>query len=448
MGNSAISDERPAWTPERITKALGEPVAGLIATIAGQAHSENIPVFLAGGVVRDLVLERTILDLDFVLEGDAIAFADTLSRTFGGAVDRHVPFGTAKWKLDSAAINKLSVTSGEIPTQIDFASARIEKYVAPAALPVVEPGSILQDLQRRDFTVNALALRIIAGSRPWQVIDPYNGYSDINGKKLRVLHDRSFIDDPTRIFRATRFSSRFGFTIESGTEILLREAIPVIQRLSGERIRHELELILRETYPEQIVTDLRALNIFSTVHDSFRVSAQLSDRYKRSREHARITSGGADDMARLNWHLLFAGIAENDVVSICARLCLTQELSKSIAGFARLLSRVDWLGSAATKASQITYFLDGMSEVALRAGLIWTVDERAVAERIKSYLDDWRYRRSTIGGNELIRAGLEPGPIFRDILDRLRSGWIDGEIMSEDQERELYLKLVEEAKTT
>ena len=448
MGNSAISDERPAWTPERITKALGESVAGLIATIAGQAHAENIPIFLAGGVVRDLVLGRKILDLDFVLEGDAIAFADTLSRIFGGAVDRHLPFGTAKWKLDRAAINKLSVTRGEIPAQIDFASARTEKYLAPAALPVVEPGSILQDLQRRDFTVNALALRITAGSRPWQVFDPYNGYSDIIGQKLRVLHDRSFIDDPTRIFRANRFSSRFGFTIESGTEILLREAIPVIQRLSGERIRNELELTLREAYPEQIVTDLRALNIFSTVHDSFRVSAQLPDRFKRSREQARIMSGDSDDMARLNWHLLFAGIAENDVVLICTRLCLTQELSKSIAGFARLISRVDWLGSAATKASQITFFLDGMSETALRAGLIWTVDEHAVAERIGSYMEDWRYRRSTVDGNELIRAGLEPGPIFRDILDRLRSGWIDGEIMSQDQERELFLKMVKDAKTT
>ncbi len=445
MGSSGKLEQRPAWTRERISKALGESAVRLIAAIAKHAHAENVAIYLAGGVVRDLVLERENTDLDFVLEGDAIAFAYNLARIYGGETERHIPFGTAKWKLDSVAINNLSLGSGVTPVQVDFATARTEEYHAPAALPVVEPGLIAQDLRRRDFTVNALALRIEAGAYPWQMLDPTNGYSDILGKKIRVLHDRSFIDDPTRIFRTFRFASRFGFTLESGTEEILRKAIPVIQRLSGERIRHELDLILREEYPERIIANLSALNIFAQIHDSFRISVRSSELFKRLREHMPQIPGNADDIAHLGWHLLFSNIAEDDALLICARLDLTADLSSSIAGFARLMAKVDWLGAPASKASAITRFLDGISATALRAGLICAIDDRSVKERMELYTVDWRHRRTTIDGNELIRTGLTPGPIYREILDKLRGAWIDGEIESQDQERELFLKMVKEA---
>jgi len=445
MGSSGKLEQRPAWNRERVSEALGESAVRLITTIAKHAHAENVAIYLAGGVIRDLVLERENLDLDFVLEGDAIAFAYSLARIYGGETERHIPFGTAKWKLDSVAINNLSLGSGVTPVQVDFATARTEEYHAPAALPVVEPGLIAQDLRRRDFTVNALALRIEAGAYPWQMLDPTNGYSDILGKKIRVLHDRSFIDDPTRIFRAFRFASRFGFTLESGTEEILRKAIPVIQRLSGERIRHELDLILREEYPERIIANLSALNIFAQIHDSFRISVRSSELFKRLREHVPKLCGNSDDIAPLRWHLLFSGIAEDDALLICARLDLTGELSSSIAGFARLMAKVDWLGAPANKASAITRFLDGISATALRAGLICASDDRSVKERMELYTVDWRHRRTTIDGNELIRTGLTPGPIYREILDKLRGAWIDGEIESQDQERELFLKMVKEA---
>ncbi|MDE2952171.1 MAG: hypothetical protein OXT68_15580 [Chloroflexota bacterium] len=445
MDSSGKLEQRPAWTRERISAALGESLVRLIATIAKHAHAENAAIYLAGGVVRDLVLQRENTDLDFVLEGDAIAFANKLARIYGGETERHIPFGTAKWKLDSAAINNLSLGSGAIPAQIDFATARTEEYLAPAALPVVEPGLIAQDLLRRDFTVNALALRIEAESCPWDMLNPGKGYSDILGKKIRVLHDRSFIDDPTRMFRAFRFASRFGFAIESGTAEILREAIPVIQRLSGERIRHELDLILREEHPERIIADLSALDIFAQIHAAFRISARSAEQFQRLREHMPKLRGNADETARLGWHLLFSGIAEDDALLICARLGLTGELSSSIAGFARLLEKLGWLGAPASKASAITRFLDGISATALRAALICNIDKHSAKERLELYLADWRHRRSAIDGNELIRAGLAPGPIYREILDKLRDAWIDGEIESQDQEHELFLKLVKEA---
>ncbi len=445
MGSSGKLEQRPAWTRERISEALGESGVRLIVTIAKHAHQEKVAIYLAGGVVRDLVLERENLDLDFVLEGDAIAFACKLARIYGGETERHIPFRTTKWKLDSAAIKNLSLESGEIPAQIDFATARMEEYRAPAALPAVEPGLIAQDLLRRDFSVNALALRIEAGSCPWDMLDPSDGYSDILRKQIRVLHDQSFIDDPTRIFRAFRFASRFGFTIESSTADSLREAIPVIQRLSGERIRHELDLIFREEYPERIIANLSALGIFAQIHSSFRISMRMVEQFKRLREDKPPMRGSSDDSARVGWLLLFSDIAEDDALLICARLDLTRELTSSIVGFTRLLAKVDWLGAPGTKASAITRFLDGISATALRAALICNIDERSVKERMELYMADWRHRQPTIDGNALIRAGLRPGPIYREILDKLRSAWIDGEIESEDQERELFLKMVKEA---
>lgn len=446
MGSTGITDQNPAWTRERIAEALGESAVRLISIIAKHAQAENAAIYLAGGVVRDLVLERKNTDLDFVIEGDALAFAHELARIYGGETERHSAFGTAKWKLDGAALNNLCLGSGTTREQIDFATARTETYFAPAALPKVEPGLIAQDLLRRDFTVNALALRIGARSRPWELLDPSRGCQDILNKKIRVLHESSFVDDPTRIFRAIRFASRFDFTIEPGTGDKLREAIPGIQLLSGERIRHELDLILREEYPERIISDLSALDIFAQIHEAFRISARLPEQFQRLREHMSGQGGDADEAAVLGWHLLFFGIAEDSARLICARLSLAGQLSSSIVGFARLLAKLDWLGAPASRASEVAGFLDGLLETALRAGLICNSDEHEVKERLERYLNDWRQCRTTIDGKELIRAGLTPGPIFREILDRLRDAWIDGEIESQDQERDLFLKLVKEAR--
>lgn len=445
MCTSGASDQSLSWTRERISKALGQASARLIESIAKHAHADGISICLAGGVVRDLLMERENKDLDFLLEGDAIAFACKLARIYGGETERHIPFGTAKWKLDSAAMGRLSAGSQTTPQQIDFTTARTETYSAPAALPAVKPASIRQDLGRRDFTLNALALHIQAGSCPWNLLDPSNGYGDINGKQIRVLHERSFIDDPTRIFRAFRFACRFGFTIESGTAAVLREAIPMIRRLSGERIRHELDLILREAYPERIMADLSALDIFTQVHDAFRISARSGEQFQRLRQNMPQAGGNADELAQLGWHLLFSGIAENDAPFIAARLGLTSELSNSIAGFARLMAKADWLGAPATKASAITRFLDGISASAWRAGLICKYGDHTFKERMDLYMTDWRHRRTSFDGSALRRAGLAPGPIYREILDKLRNAWIDGEVESGEQERELFLKLVKEA---
>lgn len=435
----------PSWTREQIAAALGEPAARLIATIAEHAQKNGITLYLTGGVVRDLTLGRNNADLDFVLESDAIAFAGELARRYGGFTEAHKAFGTAKWKLDRAAIANLCLDSGKLPAQIDFATARRERYAAPAALPSVQPGTILQDMLRRDFTINALALRIEAGTQPWPTLDPTNGRRDIIGKRIRILHARSFIDDPTRLFRAIRFAQRLAFSIETDSAALMPAALPLIQRLSGERIRHELDLILQEAYPERMLAALSALGVLAQIHDSLRIGKRTEEVFSHLRQHTSDAPGQRAERARLGWHLLFTQVAPADAPHITARLNLTQELSNSILGYTRLLAKIACIGASACKASAIARFLDGIAEPAIRAALLCVAEDRSVKERLGTYRTDWRQRRSTIDGNMLKRAGLQPGPVYREILDKLRDAWIDGDIVSQQQERALLQKLVQEA---
>ena len=221
------------------------------------AYSQRLPVYLVGGFVRDLLLDHPSQDFDLVVEGDAIALAKALAHQYGGRVTSHSRFGTAKWHIDKQEMDKLHTGKAsaevrsdrflpsDLPDSLDFVSARTEFYTYPTALPTVERGSIKLDLHRRDFTINTLALRL-DGHHYGELHDYWGGLSDIRHGMVRVLHSLSFIDDPTRILRAVRFEQRFAFEIERRTRDLLMEGRSLINKVSGDRLRHELDHILSE----------------------------------------------------------------------------------------------------------------------------------------------------------------------------------------------------------
>jgi len=215
--------------------------------------------------VRDLLLERPSPDFDLVVEGDAIALARSLARRFGGRVTGHARFGTAKWHLAGHKDGEPSRLSVAGLDSIDLVSARTEFYTHPTALPTVERGSIKLDLHRRDFTINTLALRL-DGRHYGELHDYWGGVDDLKAGLVRVLHSLSFVDDPTRILRAVRFEQRFAFCIEDRTMQLLLEARPLIDRLSGDRIRHELNHILATSYAPQVLQRMHNLGILSAIH--------------------------------------------------------------------------------------------------------------------------------------------------------------------------------------
>ena len=228
-------------------------IHNLLRDVGVCAGGMGFNAYVVGGLVRDLFLRRDTIDVDVVIEGDGIAFASRFSDDHGARLLTYEKFGTANIALPDGL-------------KIDVATARTETYERPAALPLVSPGSIKDDMFRRDFSINTLVVALNP-ERFGDLLDFFHARDDIRKKLIRVLHDRSFIDDPTRIFRAVRFEKRFDFRIDAITEELIRDAVSAgfIERLSGFRISSELRIILKEENPVPPVRRLDELGVLSAV---------------------------------------------------------------------------------------------------------------------------------------------------------------------------------------
>jgi tRNA nucleotidyltransferase (CCA-adding enzyme) len=228
------------------TVTVPQPIAPLLTRVGAAADRHGVPAYAVGGCVRDWLLgvDRSP-DLDVAVEGDGIAFARSLAQELGVGLLAHEQFGTATLMLP------VEHAADREPTlRLDIATCRKESYAVPAAYPKVEPGRLEDDLYRRDFTINAMAMAIGA-ARFGALIDPYGGLQDLRAKRLRILHPNSFIDDPSRILRAARFLPRFGCALEEKTESALRQAIAdgLLTRLNRGRLRRELEHMVHERDP-------------------------------------------------------------------------------------------------------------------------------------------------------------------------------------------------------
>ena len=250
--------------------------------IAGEeAHAQGQRLYLVGGAVRDLLLGRPNVDFDLVVEGDAPRLARQLAKKerldgenskVGERVTVHRQFGTAKFSRGGL--------------NIDLITARSETYARPGALPTVQPGTIRDDLLRRDFSINAMAIDLSPASFG-QLLDHHGGRSDLEQERVvRILHERSFIDDATRILRALRYEQRLGLNLERNTERLLCEHKSMLDTISGDRIRHELELILKEDRPEQILKRAQALGVLQQLDPSLRGNGWLAQRFRQARREA------------------------------------------------------------------------------------------------------------------------------------------------------------------
>ncbi|HEX2698461.1 MAG TPA: hypothetical protein VHM28_12195, partial [Anaerolineales bacterium] len=244
-----------------LQKSLDAAQMDLIHRVADSASELGFPLYIVGGLVRDLLLGRDGADFDLVVEGDAIRLARALAKKYGGKVTAHEKFGTAKidireWKM---GISNHSLAS------IDLISSRSETYKHPVALPTVSMGSIADDLRRRDFTINTLAIQL-DDHHFGELRDDLGGEQDLENKIVRVLYPRSFVDDPTRIYRAARYEQRYGFKIAEETLALIPEARPLIDKLSAQRIRHELDLILEEPKAASMLKRLDELDLLKPIH--------------------------------------------------------------------------------------------------------------------------------------------------------------------------------------
>ena len=449
LWSTALAQTEEDEMRARMNTALSPSTLALVQRISHTADQLGYSIYFVGGLVRDLLLHLSIVDIDLVVEGDAIALARELRAQFGGRVRSHKRFGTAKWLLDSPAAQRalteqLGSTDG-LPPSIDFVTARTEFYTHPTALPEVERSSIKQDLHRRDFTINTLAVRLDP-NRFGELLDFYGGKADLNQGIIRVLHSLSLVEDPTRILRAARLETRLGFQIESRTEQLIADAVSLLDRVSGDRVRHELALIFREAEPEQALCRLQELGILRAICPDLVCDRWVADRFQRLRQ---VADDGAWDVTEERlafgyWGLLLYRLSAEQRKSCTKRLKLNRGDVKRLDEVAQIQARLpDPIQSQS--ASALYRWLSPFSTEALLVA--WVAEDGPVRQQMRRFHTELRDVRPMLDGRYLIeRHGLRPTPLFGRLLNQLRDARLDGQVQTREDEERMLEQLLNEIK--
>jgi tRNA nucleotidyltransferase (CCA-adding enzyme) len=439
----------PQSVSARLENAFPRMHLELLKMVAACADQQQAALYIVGGFVRDLLLERPSLDYDLVVEGDAIQLGKTLAGKYGGRLVTHGRFGTAKWQLQDARGKLQELFGGEdgsLPETLDLVSARREFYSRPTALPTVEPGGIKLDLHRRDFTINTMALRL-DGKYYGDLYDYWGGLADLRKGLVRILHSLSFVDDPTRILRAVRFEKRFDFKIEERTLELLKAALPLLDRVSGDRLRHELDSIFAEEKCIAMLSRLFALNILPAVYSEVSWDAKVEGWMRLlpgltgNDEWAISPSdlGGYSLETSLGYIFLFGRMNQKQIADINKRLKLPGSIAKTILSFASLRAEIDSLADA--PPSTVFVRLQDIPKITLFAVYLTAENDKSRA-LLYTFITAWAKIKPTIDGHDLRARGLSPGPEYSKILERLRAAWLDEEISSPEEENALLEKLI------
>jgi tRNA nucleotidyltransferase (CCA-adding enzyme) len=432
-----------------------DPVLWQFLTKASQeAAKRGWHLYVVGGAVRDLLLAQNIKqepllvkDIDLVVDGfhqsaDAgagVELANALQKVYPNArLDVHGAFQTAAltWHKDPE-LDSLWV---------DIATARTEFYPYPAANPEVEASSIRQDLYRRDFTINAMALRLTP-PRAGELLDFFNGLHDLELKQMRVLHPNSFIEDPTRIYRGVRFAVRLGFTIESQTESYIRYAINsgVYDRTAREntktpalstRLKAELKLILEAPYWKRALELLDNLGALQCIHPTLKLDLEL---LRQLRLLERCLLRFDKDQSIIHWLLrleaIIARLAPEFRSHVATNLQLPDDSIKRLSRLNQVLDNIAGLTEFEQKSQIVTllkkYDLDTLILAALQS-------QRSNRRLIWQYITVWRFIQAPLNGNDLRKLGYKPGPAFREILDDLLAATLDG-VLENRGDAEMFL---------
>lgn len=437
---------------EKLERALPPIRLTLLQEIANLALEQRVAIYIVGGFVRDLLLGHPSLDFDLVVEGDAIRLAQSVGEKFGGRITTHKRFGTAKWHISasdtaengSELLTKLA--TGHPPlSSLDFITARTEFYSHPTALPTVEQGSIKLDLHRRDFTINTLALRL-DGSHYGTLLDYWGGYNDLQRKLIRVLHSLSFIDDPTRMLRAVRYEQRYGFQISQRTLDLLVEARQLMDRVSGDRIRHELDNIINEDRAAAMFNRLDTLGLLQAIHKDLPWDEHLEKQIVNLEPHTPQKYWNLDGKfvgARLKRYLTYilwlVPLPIYRIEAVIKRLKLPKSLKDTIRSACFVWHQFPALANE--KPSVITGKLENLSPLAIY-GLYQASDDPQTRKVLKTYTQSWMHISQQTSGHDLRNLGLSPGPQYAQILSTLRAGWLDGEITTSEQEQKVLKMLL------
>ena len=409
---------------------MKEAIDQLPAGIRGQlrragrlADESGLVLYLVGGTVRDLLLGRSRTDIDLAVEGDGMGFAARLARASGARSTPNPRFLTATVEMPGGH-------------SLDVATARSETYEHPGALPRVASASMDVDLARRDFTINAMAVSL-NGPSFGKLVDPFEGRSDLRKNRVRILHDRSFIDDPTRLFRAVRFEQRLRFRLERGTERRFREAVAggMIGNLSGSRLLEQLKLVCFEPDPWLVFNRLEGLEVLRAIHP-----ALGSDEGLKTLVRDISPSGGPASPAGDGWWILylvalFGPHRAETLQGVVDRLKPNRRLRKAIEDMSRwsVVERAVESGEIDTPAD----FFRAVRTISEDTMLFVTLThpDEGMRKRCESYYHQHRHMGLSIDGGTLMDMGIAEGPAYGRILDEVLSMKINGEIGTEAEER-------------
>ncbi len=370
---------------------------------ASRAATElSVDLYLVGGTVRDILIGRTPTDLDVVIaRGDESSFA-ALGRSLGGDVLLKSQFGTAKLRV------------GDV--DIDVAMSRTEVYGRPGALPNVSPATIDDDLARRDFTVNAVAVSLAEPA--WgKILDPYGGREDIDRGLIRILHDDSFVDDATRILRAVRYAGRLEFELAAQTRLLLDRDLHRLDTISGDRIRNELQRILAEPRAVEVLRLADELGALAAIHPALTFGQSLAE---------KIEAGPGSRSNGLRFLALTVfETASEDYPSLISRLNVDATWAKVVRDVGAVKIATRRLAEPSIRRTKIWDLLHGLSVESIQACVV-AFEKPLVRQRLELYLTELRYVKPVLNGDDLIALGVPEGPQIGSLLEALLKARIEG----------------------
>lgn len=399
----------------------------LISLVGELADSSKMSVYLVGGFVRDLIMGLENLDSDIAVEGDGIKFAEALAAKSGSRLVRHRRFGTATVVIRAHL-------------KVDISTARRESYPAPAALPVVEPGRMQDDLARRDFTINAMAASLNKDSFG-KLLDLFSGRSDIREKNIRILHDLSFIDDPTRMLRAIRFQKRYNFKIEPRTLRLLKEAarLKMLEKVHPHRLRDELILILKEKDPLKPIKGIQDLIGFGFISRDLKISKKTRGLLKSVKKEIAWFKEVYPRRRRLDsWLVYLMALLESldaaRAKKVAQKFALSRGEAKRISTYKSIKSAfVAKLSAGNIKPARVYHLLEPLSYeviIMLRA----KYRNKNLLKQIDAFFGSYNGMRVHITGDDLGRLGIKPGPRYQKIFRKVLDARLNGLVKSKEEE--------------
>jgi len=417
-------------------KKLPRELKEVIRQICEVSLETKMPAYLVGGCLRDLILGVKNLDLDIAIEGEGIIFARHLAQKLKATSKTHPRFKTAVLMLPNGL-------------KVDIATTRQEKYPYSAALPVVSAGRLKEDLKRRDFTVNALAIILTEGKHQ-EIIDPYGGLADLASGRIRILHDLSFKDDPTRIFRAIRFSQRFDFEIEPKTLRLLKEAINAgaLDQVSSHRMRDELILILKEQDPFRPLKQLADLGALSVISAKLKIGKSTQVLFKSiNNKIAWFTKNFPARRPLDTWLVYFAGLLEplthSQITMLMYRLGLCKGDQKRVSSYYRGRGKFISVLSKKQLAPELIFSL--LEPLSYEAIILLSV--RSQNKNFKKHLIDflkiYNGMRLCVRGSDLHKLGVLPGAAYQKIFAKVFAAKLNGEVKNRQTELALIKKMVQ-----